>query len=486
MTDIKKHPYACMCQSCVMQRRARHAARTATAESEAAGAGVRPSVAVGAVGYPTAGVGVYPPPLGNTGETTSTPMSETVELVTADGKIKEVTRRIPAVNECAVIDTLRFTIHQDTFVKTSLIESDYLPSAFLNADDELSKLALSDLQNRTHSPLSDSFRDGLRRGCTLISDEDFVRESSRIFFEIFGFGVSRATGKGRDFYRDAYVLGENFGFVCIGNAGKNDQCGTMLVELNGQGCINALSGWESRLLKFLQTHAQRPQITRIDLAHDDMDGSRVSPDWAEAQWLAGGFTKCVGKAPNIECAGNWHSPTGAGRTLYVGSRKYSSLYFRCYEKGKEQGDPTSSWNRAEVEIKNSDRVIPLDILVRPSDYFIAAYPALAFLSAFRTPQRIAVKKQKAKITVFETLEIVHHQFGKHLRVLYELYDRDADKVLQKVMNDDPKAWPKRLLEVAAGAHTFDGYYLHEIPLMVWDIDSGRYVPAVSDLPANAG
>lgn len=470
-----RHSLGCVCSSCLTHKRAATAARAGQ------GVGVPAQGGEAAGGYPTAAPEGCPP-IGNTGETYTSPSTETVELVLADGRIKEVTRRVPAANECAVVDTIRITIHQNTFVKTSLVDTGPLSDLFLRADDALVREAFVD-------PLwAESFRNAQQeRGCTLISDDDFVKEASRVFAEIFGFGVTRFTGKGRDFYRDAYVLGENFGYVCIGNAGKNDQQGTMLLELNGQGCINAKAGWEKRLHDFLAHVALRPSITRIDLAHDDMEGTRVTPDWAEAQWLAGGFTKCVGKNPNIERAGNWHEPNGNGRTLYVGSRKHSTLYVRDYEKGKEQGDPTSPWCRLEVEIKNSDRVIPFDVLLRPSDYFIATYPALAFLSAHRTPERIQVKRQKAQIGVHAAKEIIKHQFGKYLRVLRDLHDGDANALLDELVCDDPTAMPERLKVLGTSHDTFEGLYLHDIPsLQKWDIDTGRYVPAVAEKLGHAG
>lgn len=466
---MSKHAAGCVCPSCLQKKRSR-----ASFDFQAPVAGTPKSAASG---YPTAAPGVCPP-LGNTGETYNAPTTETVELVSDGGKIKQVTVRRPSANECAVIDTLRFTVHQNTFIKTSLLANGPLSDSFSKADDVLVRDAFSD------STLRESFRDS-QKGSTLLSDDDFVREASRVFAGIFGFGVSRYTGKGRDFYRDAYVLGEAFGHVCIGNAGKNDQQGTMLIELNGLGCINAKPGWEVRLHDFLSSTASRPSITRIDLAHDDFDGARVSPDWAEAQWLAGGFTKCSGKHPNIERAGNWHLPTGAGRTLYVGSRKHSSLFVRTYEKGKEQGDPTSNWCRAEIEIKNSDRVIPFDILVRPSDFFIAAYPAFLFLQGFRTPERIKVKQKKAHIGVAAAKSTIKHQFGKYLRVLRDLHDGDSAALLDQLVCDDPTAWPVRLKELAMGSDTFEFDYLHDLPVLKWDIESGRYVSPVSEQPVLA-
>lgn len=472
------HATGCVCSTCLKIKRNRAQFQFQSPASGETGRGETLRAGTAPAGSPTAGVGVTPP-LGNTGETYNTPTAETVELVVDGGRIKYVTHRVPAQGECVVVDTLRFTLHQSTFLKTEILNGDLLSPAVLAADDSLVRQAFSD------SDISHCFREG-QKGSTLISDDDFVREASRVFMPIFGFGVSRSTGKGRDFYREAFVLGENFGYICIGNAGKNNQNGTMLIELNGSGCINALPGWEARLCEFLSTVAVRPAITRIDLAHDDMTGETISPDWAEAQWLAGGFTKCANKHPNIERAGNWHSPTGAGRTLYVGSRKHSSLFVRTYEKGKEQGDPTSPWCRVEVEFKNSDRVIPLDILTRPSDYFIATYPALEILDGHRTPERITVKRKKAEIGVSHAKSVIKHQFGKYLRVLNDLYDGDSQRLLSELVCDDPSAWPERLKVLAAGVDTFEGRYFHETPVLKWDIDSGRYVPAVTESPALAG
>lgn len=461
MTD--RHPLGCVCPTCIKIKRNRAQYRFQAPQAELIGRGATPGAATGAPGSPTATVGVSPP-LGNTGETYTAPSAETVELVVDGGRIKQVTHRVPSNGECCFIDTLRFTLHQNTFLKTNLSES---------------------LRQKVEAFPPDFMGPVEPPGSTIIADEDFVREASRILKPIFGFGVSRYTGKGRDFYRDAYVLGDDFGFVCIGNAGKNNQMGTMLIELSGLGCLNAASGWEQRLYDFLSNVALRPVLTRVDLAHDDLMGDRISPDWAEQQWLAGGFTKCAGKHPNIERAGNWHLPTGAGRTLYIGSRKYSSLFARFYEKGREQGDPSSPWVRAEVEFKNADRVLPLDMLVRPSDYFIAAYPALEFLDACRTPERIAVKRRKAEIGVFHAKDVIKHQFGKYLRVLNDLYEGDSEKLIADLVCDDPNAFPPRLKVIASGLDTCPPS-LHEFPILKWDIDTGRYVPAVTDKPVFAG
>ena len=122
-----------------------------------------------------------------------------------------------------------------------------------------------------------------------------------------------------------------------------------------------------------------------------------------------------------------------------------------YEKGKKEGDKASLWLRAEVEFKNSDRVIPFEILMSPSDYFAATYPCFAQFAQVETPKRIAVKQKTAQIVIDACVEITRHQFGKYLRVFRELY---GDKeTLDLVCNQDKDAWPKRMKPLTASAET---------------------------------
>ncbi|MBL0230432.1 MAG: replication initiation factor domain-containing protein [Moraxellaceae bacterium] len=120
----------------------------------------------------------------------------------------------------------------------------------------------------------------------------------------------------------------------------------LMIVLNGSGCLHAAEGWERRLYQFLTNTAKRPQLTRIDLAHDDFESKFITPQWAEAQWIEGNMSLSA-NAPNIEKRGNWHRPNGRGRTLYIGSRE-SGKFARFYEKGKKEGDIESAWTRAEI------------------------------------------------------------------------------------------------------------------------------------------
>ena len=104
----------------------------------------------------------------------------------------------------------------------------------------------------------------------------------------------------------------------------------------------------------------------------------------------------------------------------------------------------SAWTRAEIELKSSDRLIPLDILLTPSDYFLGTYPCLAFLkSEITTPERIKVKQKAASITFERSIEIVKTQMGAYITFLRN-YFNDDDKFLAKISHPDPEIVPKRL------------------------------------------
>lgn len=341
------------------------------------------------------------PPINKMGVTKTGSGSTGVELVTLvmtdSGEVKQIPVRKHSNGQIAHIDWVNFTVHESTWNTSSR--------------------------------------------SILVTDDEFIREASRVLEGIFGFGINEHRDRGMNFYRDSWVLGRDMGFVCFGG-----QRNTMLVTLNGTGCLHAKDGWEERLFEFLSSVAVRPTLTRVDLAHDDFTGETINVDWLEQQYHVRGFSCSFGAPPDIERKGNWHRPTGKGRTITIGQRT-SGKFLRGYEKGRKEGDKESPWVRAEVEFKNSDRVLPFDILTAPSDYFLAAYPCFAHLSEQITPKRIEIKHETAVINMDRAIEVTKHQFGKHLSVFRQIYGDDK-MVLDIVCHKDPNAWPKRLAQIA--------------------------------------
>lgn len=336
------------------------------------------------------------PPSSNTGGTDAEaprPVLAATELVdvvmTDTGEVKAVMVRVPVAGQVAMIDTLRFTIGEETF----------------------------------------------RSEAVGVDDVSYVMALSEKLTEILGYGVTRDLERSRDFYLNAWELGDNYGHVGIG--GQN-QRSTIMVSINGAGCLAAREGWEHRLFDFLKTKARRASITRVDLAHDCFDGE-VTVDQAD-QWFDDGLFTASVNEPHHEYKGNWKKPNGKGRSLYIGLRRNGKLC-RIYEKGKEQGDASSEWVRIEIEYRNVKRVIPFDVLLDPSAFFVASYPCLRFIDPGRQPERMEIKRKTAQINVEASLDNICASYGKYVRVLVGLMGPDA---FVKRVTSKSEAWPERL------------------------------------------
>lgn len=274
-----------------------------------------------------------------------------------------------------------------------------------------------------------------------ISDHCIVLKLSGHLTEILGYGVTSQRPTGLNCYKSSYVLGNNWGFVCIG--GQND---TAMVSITGAGCMAAKEGWEQRLFGFLPT-LHRARITRIDLAHDFFEGD-YTPDQALQDYHAGLFSLGA-RMPDIEQRGNWVKPNGKGRTLNIGNRT-SGKMARIYEKGLQLGRGFSelfpNWVRVEGELHNLDREIPFDTLIFPGQYLAGLYPAFDFINSQQS--RIHTKKSTVKVTYDAAVNTLKHQFGPLLNVMLAM-EGSPESVLDRVVRE---GMPKRL-NLATMDHT---------------------------------
>lgn len=87
------------------------------------------------------------------------------------------------------------------------------------------------------------------------------------------------------------------------------------------------------------------RASRIDIAIDIFDEIAHPLDLLDA-WNRGDIKT---HAKKIEAIEGWKKDKQTGETVYIGSRT-SDTYFRCYDKGKEQGVPRD-WTRLELELK---------------------------------------------------------------------------------------------------------------------------------------
>lgn len=341
----------------------------------------------------------------------------TTVVMGKNGKPQEVSLRIPVNGEIAVIDALNFVVHPDTF-DTQLHQNMINP----------------DLDNDKKRKLATETAYHIGNVLRLIMGDDFA--------DIHDTGVSRNR------YHYTFRIGDPsmpLGLIGIHNFNADNP--SILIMIYGEGTHVAETWWEFGLFQWLSGKAISPKISRCDLAHDDIEGLYSSAELADESDTNSGFA-LTNKLPNVQHLGDWKRHEGRGRTLQVGSRANGKLY-RGYEKGKQLGNPESPWFRHEVELGNKSRLIPLDILLHPSEYFAGTYPYMAEIAQYATdkenfcPTRIETIKKTMTISFHKSVQVVQHQFGRYMKVFRDIYQDDSE-ILEMLVTQKTDYYPKRL------------------------------------------
>ncbi|MEZ5534403.1 MAG: replication initiation factor domain-containing protein [Thiolinea sp.] len=270
-------------------------------------------------------------------------------------------------------------------------------------------------------------------------------------------------------------------YLTVGNIGTSEQGRNRggLLELTGTGCkilqLEYPALW-LELFDLLQYHEWR--ISRADVALD------LSGEYAKAngytvpvlfkQAVNAGLLQSDNlRNPNMKqsfsTAGDWsdlvvgnltpenydpieHCP--AGLTAYIGNRKSSDDFWRIYEKGKEllgqMAEPESidrGWIRIEHEMsrKASGREIPLDVMLRPDEYFCAGRSgARAIMDKLRADmhqlkaahqwQREQFIREKG-LLLSKKIHWAKHSYGRLFRTLVE-QGIDAAEIIDWLSRED--------------------------------------------------
>ena len=227
--------------------------------------------------------------------------------------------------------------------------------------------------------------------------------------EALGFGISLSRNKGYLGYSDSWDLGhkysKSYGILATGGQTQGNTC---LISLSGSGCI-PINNWQAVYNLLVSLSAK---ITRVDLAHDDFEGV-YNITAALEMWALGQFTTS-GRPPNAQFINDFDS--GKGKTLYIGNRSNGKL-LRVYEKGKQLGDLLSLWVRWELELHNKDRLIPLDVLLRPGDYLAGGYPCLFWIC--ESQDRIKTTRKQLMISYEHLKKYCRLSYGKLIHVMHE-------------------------------------------------------------------
>lgn len=253
--------------------------------------------------------------------------------------------------------------------------------------------------------------------------------------------------KGIHFYETSYDINcfLDGQIVKVGTmaTGGTTNAGTMMVELTGTGC-SLIQDWQVISDLMVELTAR---ITRCDVAVDFLDGE-VTIDQIREMYFAGEFN-AGGRTPSYfeYSGGSLESEGFKGRTFEIGMRKNGKLV-RAYEKGRQLGNMFSLWVRIEVEIGSRDRVIPYDIILKPTFYFIGAHKALgSFVDG--ASERIKTIRSRSDIDLNRSVSWIRNSAGKHIDQLLKHKFKDSAELIEAVR---VIGLPKKLENSALAKH----------------------------------
>ena len=217
--------------------------------------------------------------------------------------------------------------------------------------------------------------------------------------------------------------------------------GRARLDISGTGCAQ-IKNWT--VIQSAFTEFEELRLTRVDLALDFIDGAYGVEDAKD--WYLSGEFNAGGRNPRHSTPGDWHNPaysTGEGirygRTLEVGRRENGKM-LRSYEKGRQLGSSDSPWTRFEVELRNIDRDLPLDILTQTDKYFKGAYACLErLIESEATGQTIATHQKEGEISLERLTHHARVSYGKLVQVLRGSFS--AQEIIDEIAREGV---PRRL------------------------------------------
>lgn len=191
------------------------------------------------------------------------------------------------------------------------------------------------------------------------------------------FNVGAVIKKGHDFYKFRWCIERLnvecgwVGFLSSGDSPRQQaQAQTIHCNLFGMATTFADTGWREKLADLIDE--REGTLTRCDLALDFFDGypggiTSIRTDYEN------GLCNASGKRLKCNMVGDWTGHSQGARSFYFGSKE-AGKQTNAYEKGDQLfGVETGSkWLRIELRYGNKLRVLPVDMLRRPADYFSGA------------------------------------------------------------------------------------------------------------------
>ena len=250
---------------------------------------------------------------------------------------------------------------------------------------------------------------------------------------------------------------------------NGQQAGLCAWGAKNHGCYVSFSGTGTAVLDLKQVFEALHQlpgakITRVDIAHDSLDGKyniKTAQEMAEhGEFVTRGrpASYCYIESGHLSQIASYQKESGKcesvkkrfgfvadkGKSFYVGTRDAGKM-LRVYEKGKQlDSKQHPDWVRWELELRAKDRVIPFDVLLEPAKYLAGAYPALAFVNA-EEQCAIATHKRKWFTSIDNAVTNGATQCGKLVNFLKNCVGLDDTKIVKLLTNHlEPFEIPDRL------------------------------------------
>lgn len=222
--------------------------------------------------------------------------------------------------------------------------------------------------------------------------------------------------------------------------GGHSQNGRVMLSLSGLGTA-LIENWDL-LAEWIESTGAK--ITRVDLAADFLHGEYTIDD-AILDYEQGNFKAAAGGGnPSAKLIHDMGS--NEGKTFYIGKRENGKMV-RLYEKGKQLGDKESLWLRAEGELHNKDRVIPVAVLQDPTAYWCGLNPVFT-----RLIDKAAAQIKTAKKVLEATLSSLSHYasvgYGKLINSLMQITNDNHEAVINFLIRDGV---PRRLRQPLVAA-----------------------------------
>jgi len=264
----------------------------------------------------------------------------------------------------------------------------------------------------------------------------------------------------KDAFSNQYIQAGLVAYTDISFNQTSRYTGGFYFSLSAVGC----RGFNFPLLvKLLSLHLM--SITRIDIAVDWFDGlvnfELVKSLYHKGSFISGGRSPRFHEiASKIMCPKTGELSQIGSNTFYVGKRGGAKL-FRGYEKGlqlftfDEDCHPFPDWFRCEVELRNKQCEIPLEIVENLDGALLGAYPK--FFNKIPPPNHIDqtgiffdIVKAKYK-TPADQVNLEHfiywckESYGGLFNVLANEIGFESDVIVDLLMPEDLTKKPKRLL-----------------------------------------